>query len=187
MLLIPQDNTTYGLIQKCNILGSTKVSSTNYLIDHQERKDNPIKYTTGDRWCSEATNQHTPQWWKVKFNHWIYPTNYSISNNQMGLMPVGWKFQGKKKHHEWVDLSIIEHSTIPNNASSVFKLDIDEGPFRTFRLISTENGVNTETGDFHFCIYKFELFGVAFRDYCSVPIKSSSKLIFTISLIYLLI
>ena len=184
MILIPQVKTNIGLIQQCNIHGVIKVSSTNF---DNNRKENPINYTSTDRWCSNATGKNTEQWWKVTFDHWIYPTNYSISNNIYGVIPVAWKLQGKKKNNNWIDLSVIDQSPIHNNDFEVFTLDVDDGPFQTFRLISTENGINQETGERHFCIYKFELFGMAFKNFCiSVSMLKIQciKPVYVITLLY---
>ena len=160
MIFIPSNQTTIGLVQKCLMNANTDASSFNV---NNERKENPINYTSEDRWCSAPTEEFKSEWWEVTFDHWIYPTNYSFSNNNNNVVPLGWVLQGKKKNQMWINLSVIDSSPIDNNQSEIFNITIDEGPFRTFRFLSSHNGFS---GTFyHFCIYKFDLFGMAFHNF----------------------
>ena len=171
MLLIPQKPTTQGLIQKCKMKGKTEASSTN---EDENRKDNPINYESGDRWCCAPSGEFDTSWWKVTLDYWIYPTNYSILNSDFNVAPRAWTFQGKKrKNKEWINLSVVEHSTIEANSFGTLPITNDDGPFNTFRFISSLNSLHTGT-NYHFCIYKFDIFGFAFRDFCKFSGKVKS-------------
>ena len=167
MLLIPHEEVTRGLIRELALSGVTRSSSVN---ERSERKENPINYTTGDRWCSGGVNEYDPEWWMVTFDYWIYPTNYSFSNNQNDCYPHGWTLQGKKQN-KWINLSTVTSSPIIEGQSHLFNIDIDDGPFQTFRFYSTHNGYSSGTKLYHFCIYKIDLFGLAFKDPCYYPPK----------------
>ena len=119
MLLIPQTPTTYGLIQKYKMHGVTNASSTNL---EDWRTINPINYTTVDRWCSESAGEFATSWWQVTLDYWIFPTNYSFSNSEFGVVPRAWTLQGKRKDDSWINLSVIDESPIGENASATLPI-----------------------------------------------------------------
>ena len=170
MLLIPQTPTTYGLIQKYKMHGVTSASSTNL---EDWRTINPINYTTVDRWCSKSAGEFATSWWQVTLDYLIFPTNYSFSNSEF-VVPRAWTLQGKRKDDSWINLSVIDESPIGENASATFPIFITEdGPFQTFRFISSINSLHTEN-KYHFCIHKFDIFGLAFKPHYPITTKCMS-------------
>ena len=169
MLFIPKTQTKIGLVQKCKMKGKTRCSSFNFGLS---RKENPINYDSDDRWCSGPTGEFEPEWWEVTFDHWIYPTNYSFASNDHFVPPKAWTVQGKKKDRTWVNISTVTKFHIENNKFTVIQIDYDAGPFRTFRFISNQNKLSDKT--FHFCIFKIDFFGIAFKNFCPISIFKRS-------------
>ena len=156
MILLPQGKTRTGLLSLYNIKGITSASSTNW---DPKRKDNPINMNSNDRWCSEPSGEFTPETWTVKFNHYIYITNYSFANLDAYPFPVSWTLEGYSPKLGWELLHTMQESDI--NEFGTFPTE-RAGPYNEFRFVSIQNGLD-RTGYYHFCIFKVDFFGSAFK------------------------
>ena len=159
MVIIPDFPSTAGLVTRHHLKGTTYASSTNV---NESRVNNPIITSSTDRWCSKPTRQNTSETWGVIFDHMIYITNYTITNQNWSAYPISWKVEGFSLQRGWETISTITNSDIGSNEYGTFPTE-RPGPFQHFRFISIENGFDHIYKNYHFCLYKVDFFGVAFK------------------------
>ena len=161
MIAVPNRPTKEGLINLYHLQGRTFISSVNGNVS---RKENPITPNEGDRWCSELIrNQYNEEYWEVRFDYFIYITNYTFENHPADIAtPVAWKLEGYTQlYGRWETLHTVTNSNLPNGKFDTYKT-LHNGPYNRFKF-STNHLSEEYEGNYTFCIHKVDFFGTAFK------------------------
>ena len=137
-------SSTYGIDQDIN-----------YIV-----KDNTINY-----WCSNSVEW---QYFIIKFqNYYVKLANYTMSDIGWSIdanFPIMWTVSGCKLNdistncNEWTNISNVVQSMLsPSNSKKTYQ--VTENVDFVNQIKFTNNGVNS-IGMLHFCVSKFDIFGI---------------------------
>ena len=158
---VPQNNTDlFGLVRQ------TKVGVTIETLGHSTNSADTYTLFDDSETYEVCTANIPNAYYIFTFqNHFIIPTNYTITvneewNDELNF-PVRWKVEGSyQSKGEWYEIGTVDDSNLKNEKMKTFSLDVPNSMLNIFkRLKFTMSGKSSNEWQYYFCMHKMDFFG----------------------------